>query len=86
MNALDVMLGTPPGTHRTELTTPVPIPSTSATIGMGTPGELLTRRPDLIIAERHLAASNARIGVAMAEYYPNENIARLRHDIGHPQR
>ncbi|WP_227656178.1 TolC family protein [Aeromonas caviae] len=86
MDALDVMLGTPPGTHRTELATPVPIPSTPATTGMGAPGELLTRRPGLIIAERHLAASNARVDSAMAAYYPNENIARLRHGIGHPQR
>ncbi len=77
MNALDVMLGTPPGTHRAELVTPVPIPSTPATIGMGTPGELLTRRPDLIIAERHLAASNARVGSAMAEYYPKLSLSGL---------
>ncbi|MBR7293356.1 TolC family protein, partial [Klebsiella pneumoniae] len=26
MNALDVMLGTPPGTHRAQLTVPSPIP------------------------------------------------------------
>lgn len=77
MNALDVMLGTLPGTHRTELTTPSPIPSAPKTIDMGTPGKLLTRRPDLIIAERHLAASNAKIGAAIAEYYPKISLSGL---------
>lgn len=77
MNAFDVMLGSLPGTHRAELTTIEPIPSVPKAIGMGTPGELLTRRPDLIIAERHLAASNAKIGVAMAEYYPKLSLSGL---------
>lgn len=77
MNALDVMLGSLPGTHRAELTTIEPIPFVPKAIGMGTPGELLTRRPDLIIAERHLAASNAKIGVAMAEYYPKLSLSGL---------
>lgn len=77
MNALDVMLGSQPGTHRAELTTIKPIPSAPKMIRMGTPGELLTRRPDLIIAERHLAASNAKIGAAIAEYYPKISLSGL---------
>lgn len=77
MNALDVMLGSLPGTHRAELTAIKPIPSAPKTIKMGTPGELLTRRPDLIIAERHLAASNAKIGAAIAEYYPKISLSGL---------
>ncbi len=77
MNALDVILGTLPGSHRAELTAIVPLPSIPNTINMGTPGELLTRRPDLIIAERHLAASNAKIGAAIAEYYPKFSLSGL---------
>lgn len=44
---------------------------------MGTPGDLLRRRPDLIVAERRLAASNARIGTAIAEYYPKLSLSGL---------
>jgi len=77
MNALDVMLGSPPGTHRAELADPSAIPIAPQIADAGTPGDLLRRRPDLIAAERRLAASNARIGVAIAEYYPKLSLSGL---------
>lgn len=77
MNALDVMLGAPPGAHRAELTQAKPIPVAPRIAAMGSPAALLRRRPDLIMAERHLAASNARIGVAIAEYYPKFSLSGL---------
>lgn len=77
MNALDVMLGTLPGTHREELAKAADIPLAPQIAATGLPGDLLRRRPDLIVAERRLAASNARIGVAIAEYYPKLSLSGL---------
>lgn len=77
MNALDIMLGTPAGTHRTELTSAGTIPQAPLITSTGTPGDLLRRRPDIIVAERHLAASSARIGVAISEYYPKFSLIAL---------
>jgi NodT family efflux transporter outer membrane factor (OMF) lipoprotein len=77
MNALDVMLGGAPGTHRPELDAAAPIPSTPRITDMGSPADLLQRRPDLIVAERRLVATNARIGEAVAEYYPKFSLSGL---------
>lgn len=77
MNAMDVMLGTHPGTHRAELSVPRPVPALPQIGSGGAPGDLLRRRPDLIAAERRLAASSARIGVAVAEYYPKVSLSGL---------
>ncbi len=77
MNALDVMLGSLPGTHQAELAQAAAIPAAPQIAHAGTPGELLRRRPDLIVAERRLAAANARIGGAIAEYYPKLSLSGL---------
>lgn len=77
MNALDVMLGAPPGTHRSELETAAPIPTVPKIASMGSPADLLQRRPDLIVAERRLVTTNARIGEAVSEYYPKFSLSGL---------
>lgn len=77
LNAMDVLLGSQPGTHRDMLLTPSPIPGAPAVSGAGGPAELLRRRPDLIIAERRLAAANARIGQSMSEYFPKFSFSAL---------
>jgi NodT family efflux transporter outer membrane factor (OMF) lipoprotein len=77
MNALDVLLGVLPGTYRTQLAPVAPVPAAPALADTGTPAEMIRRRPDLIVAERRLAAANARIGVAVSEYYPKLSLAAL---------
>lgn len=77
MNAMDVMLGSAPGTHRAELAAASAIPRAPQLAATGTPADLLRRRPDLIAAERRLVASNARIGEAISEYYPKFSLSAL---------
>lgn len=77
MNALDVLVGRQPGATRGELAATAPIPAPPALSTAGGPAGLLRRRPDIIAAERRLAASNARIGVALAEYYPKVSLSGL---------
>ena len=77
MNALDVLIGVQPGSTRTELSAAASIPAPPAISTAGGPTALLRRRPDIIAAERTLAASNARIGVAVSEYYPKISLSGL---------
>ena len=77
LNALDVMLGRAPGTHRTLMATESPIPQVPALAQIGAPADLLRRRPDLIAAERRLMSSNAMIGSAINEYYPKFSLGAL---------
>lgn len=77
MNALDVLLGVPPGTYRAELAAVTPVPVAPGLAASGTPADMIRRRPDLIAAERRLAAANARIGVAISEYYPKLSLSAL---------
>jgi multidrug efflux system outer membrane protein len=70
VNRLAILLGTAPGSV-TALIDPVrPIPLAPDTVATGLPADLLSRRPDLVSAERALAAATARIGVATAQLYP----------------
>lgn len=77
LNRLDVLMGAQPGTYANELAKAngdYTIPAISTAQG---PADLLRRRPDVIAAERRLAASNARIGAATAEYYPKVSLSAV---------
>jgi outer membrane protein, multidrug efflux system len=74
IHRLGVLLGLDPGSLSSVLEKEAPIPAAPARILVGLPSDLVMRRPDLRRAERKLAAATARIGVAVAEFYPKFSI------------
>ena len=68
--ALATLLGEYPENMVRELSPPNLIPSMPGPVSAGVPLELLKRRPDILEAERELAAATARIGVATANLFP----------------
>lgn len=75
LNRLDVLMGAQPGTYADELSQPADLPVIPSITMLSDPSDLLRRRPDVIAAERRVAASNARIGQALAEYYPKISLS-----------
>ncbi len=71
-HAIAILLGRPPGEVTIEhapLTTQIPvIPATL-------PVTLLSRRPDVAAAEHRLAAANAQVGVATANFFPSFSLS-----------
>jgi len=63
------------------LQTPAPLPGLPATdlaaLPLGTPEAWLARRPDIIAAERSLAAATANIGVATSDLFPRISLSGL---------
>ena len=77
LNRLDVLMGVQPGTYAEELGHASEIAQAPQIPAGQSAAVLLRRRPDIIAAERQLAASNARIGAALAEYYPKVSLSGL---------
>ncbi|EOV8757602.1 efflux transporter outer membrane subunit, partial [Pseudomonas aeruginosa] len=71
--SLGVLLGAPPERELALLDGPL-TPSTLRALPVGERAEMLRRRPDVLAAERRLAASSADIGVATAELFPKLSI------------
>jgi NodT family efflux transporter outer membrane factor (OMF) lipoprotein len=71
MYGLAVLLGEQPTALESELTAAAPIPPVPPKVPVGMPSELLRRRPDVMRAERLLAAATAQQGVATAELFPH---------------
>lgn len=76
LNRLAVLTGRSPEAERGDLASDAPIPAAPA-FEAGTPAAMLQRRPDLIAAQRRLVAANARVGAAIAEYYPTISLQGL---------
>lgn len=76
LNRLDVLMGEQPGTYAERLVQTGFIPS-APSFSSAAPVDVLRRRPDVVAAERRLAAANARIGAAIADYYPKLSLSGL---------
>ncbi len=70
---LGVLLGAPPERELALLEGPM-APRQLRSLPVGERADLLRRRPDVLAAERRLAASSADIGVATAELFPKLSI------------
>jgi outer membrane protein TolC len=75
LNRLDVLMGVQPGTYANELGQVREIPAVPPVPADSEPTEMLRRRPDIIAAERRLAAANERIGAAISDYYPKFSLS-----------
>ena len=75
---LDVLTGLQPGSTARELAETRDAAASIPSLPINDrPVDVLRRRPDVIAAERRLAASNARIGEALSDYYPKLSLAGL---------
>jgi len=71
---LSVLTGRPPTALGEKLSPQAPMPILPTMNAVGTPEQLLRRRPDVRVAERRLAAATARVGVATGDLFPKVTI------------
>src|SRR4029077_2310901 len=71
---LSVLTGRPPTALGEKLSPQAPMPTLPTMNAIGTPEQLLRRRPDVRVAERRLAAATARVGVATVALFPKVTI------------
>jgi outer membrane protein, multidrug efflux system len=74
-NQLSILLGRHPGeiargAALTDQPTPPDVPP-------GLPSELLERRPDVLAAEQNVVATNALVGVAVADFFPRFGLTSI---------
>jgi multidrug efflux system outer membrane protein len=81
--ALSVLTGRQPDALVPVLLPTRALPQLPSLTNVGTPSSLLRRRPDVQIAERHLAAATASIGIAMGDLFPKVTfIGAVGYDAG----
>jgi multidrug efflux system outer membrane protein len=77
---LSVLTGRQPTALSATLTAQAPQPPLPPLNAIGTPEQLLRRRPDVRAAERRLAGATARVGVAVGDLFPK---VTLTGDVGY---
>lgn len=77
LNALNVLLGEPPGTADARLKAPSALQPLDATILIAAPARVLETRPDIRVAERQFAASISGRKAAVAQLYPDISLTGL---------
>lgn len=75
IHALALLLGQTPDKLSSDLKKLAAVPVSPHPGLADLPSELLRRRPDIRMAERKLAATNAEIGIAVNEQYPKINLS-----------
>ncbi|HWQ52715.1 MAG TPA: efflux transporter outer membrane subunit [Bryobacteraceae bacterium] len=70
IHAIALLLGIEPSTVQAELSATGATPEAPPEVPVGLPSDLLRRRPDVRQAEREIAGSAARVGVAVSNLYP----------------
>lgn len=85
MNALAVLLGLYPQDVTAALETGKPLPDYIEPVGVGLPGQLLLRRPDVRVAERQVNAQAALLGASKTDWLPsfflNGSFGYASHDM-----
>lgn len=74
-NRLAVLAGQAPGALNSRLAEVRPLPAVPAAVATGIPADVLRQRPDLIAAERTLAAETARVGQKLAQRFPSLSLS-----------
>jgi multidrug efflux system outer membrane protein len=87
---LSVLTGRQPTALMERLSPQAALPALPPLNSIGTPEQLLRRRPDVRVAERRLAAATARVGVAVGDLFPKVTLvgevgyeAPVFSDFGH---
>jgi NodT family efflux transporter outer membrane factor (OMF) lipoprotein len=75
LRQLEMLVGKQPGTLAADLSKPGTVPSAPGRELLASPAETIRHRPDLVIAERRLAAATAMHGAAVAELFPKISIS-----------
>jgi NodT family efflux transporter outer membrane factor (OMF) lipoprotein len=74
-NRIATLLGRAPGTLPAEWLAGGSLPALPDTVRIGSPEQLVRRRPDVLGAERQLAAQSLFVGAAQADYLPRISLA-----------